>query len=153
MRSCQAYHYHHGTTHLVVQPICMRIWYGLSSSFGTFFSLKYVSKWFTPTLPACLVCFTHLLYPLFCQHTPSYQCASTVACLTSCGKCSYGCCCCYSVISIQKAAMDPLLCFAQSSSFNLLATLAAYQLPPRIYLSPRSSLGHAFCKILILQEI
>ena len=53
---------------------------------------------------------------------------------------------CHIQLSIQKAAMDPLLCFAQSSSFNLLATLAAYQLPPRIYLSLRRPLVTLFAK-------
>ena len=113
------------------------------------------SKWFTPRLkyPSCLPrLFCPSSLSLVLPTPPSYQCPSTVACLTSCGKCSYGGCCC-SVISIQMAELDPLLGFAQSSSFDLSAT-PAYQLPPspKINLSLWLSIRHSFCKFLIYKR-
>ena len=69
---------------------------------------------------AFLLCFTHLLLLLLPTHT-SYQYPSPVACLSSCGECSYG-----GFISIQIALAEPTSWFCPSASFNLPATPAAY---------------------------
>ena len=79
---------------------------------------------------AFLLCFTHLLLLLLPTHT-SYQYPSPVACLSSCGECSYG-----GFISIQIAELSPLHGFAHQLHL-ICRLLLLHILAPRINLSLR----------------